>query len=53
MWTVENRVRYDRSTLRCPSDLTDAEWSLISRLSRGPSGEATSGRSTCTRWSTD
>ena len=26
MWTQENRHRYDRSKLRYPSDLTDAEW---------------------------
>ena len=30
MWTVENRVRYDRSKLRYPSDLTDKEWALAS-----------------------
>jgi transposase len=39
MWTVENRGRYDRSRLRYPSDLTDAEWSLtkplIPRAKRG------------------
>ena len=29
MWTVENRARYDRSKLRYPSDVTDAEWSLV------------------------
>jgi len=29
MWTNENRHRYDRSKLRYPSDLTDAEWALI------------------------
>ena len=29
---MENRRRYDRSKLRYPSDLTDAEWSLISPL---------------------
>jgi len=29
MWTTENRARYDRSKLRYPSDLTDAEWALI------------------------
>ena len=29
MWTVENRVRYDRSQLRYPSDLTDEEWALV------------------------
>ncbi len=29
MWTKENRVRYDRSKLRYPSDLTDEEWVLI------------------------
>jgi transposase len=32
MWTNENRVRYDRSKLRYPSDLTEAEWLLIKRL---------------------
>src|ERR1700710_5921 len=32
MWTTENRGRYDRSRLRYPSDLTDAEWTLIARL---------------------
>jgi transposase len=39
MWTVENRVRYDRSKLRYPSDLTDEEWTLakteIPRAKRG------------------
>jgi hypothetical protein len=29
MWTDENRARYDRSKLRYPSDLTDAEWELV------------------------
>lgn len=29
MWTAENRVRYDRSQLRYPSDLTDEEWMLV------------------------
>jgi transposase len=32
MWTSENRGRYDRSRLRYPSDLTDAEWALIEPL---------------------
>jgi transposase len=32
MWTVENRARYDRDGLRYPSDLTDAEWTLIAGL---------------------
>ena len=32
MWTNENRHRYDRSNLRYPSDLTDAEWTLIKPL---------------------
>jgi transposase len=32
MWTKENRGRYDRSKLRYPSDLTDAEWARIGRL---------------------
>ncbi len=29
MWTPENRPKYDRSKLRYPSDLTDAQWALI------------------------
>lgn len=32
MWTQENRVRYDRSQLRYPSDLTDEEWSIIAPI---------------------
>ena len=32
MRTDENRGRYDRSKLRYPSDLTDAEWALIGPL---------------------
>lgn len=32
MWTDENCGRYDRSRLRYPSDLTDAEWDLIGPL---------------------
>ena len=32
MWTAENRTRYNRSKLRYPSDLTDAEWALVSPL---------------------
>ena len=32
MWTNENRHRYDRSHLRYPSDLTDAEWALVEPL---------------------
>ena len=32
MWTSENRAKYDRSGLRYPSDLTDAEWVLIGPL---------------------
>lgn len=39
MWTKDNRARYDRSALRYPSDLTDAEWAevapLIPRAKRG------------------
>lgn len=34
MWTVENRVRYNRDMLRYPSDLTDAEWGLMEPLIR-------------------
>ena len=32
MWTNENRARYDRSKLRYPSDVTDAEWAHIAPL---------------------
>ncbi len=32
MWTNENRARDDRRGLRDPSDLSDAEWTLISLL---------------------
>jgi transposase len=32
MWTNKNRSLYDRSKLRYPSDLTDAEWALIEPL---------------------
>ena len=29
MWTNENRAHYDRSKLRYPSDVTDAEWAHV------------------------
>jgi transposase len=32
MWTVENRKTYNRTKQRYPSDLTDAEWTLIEPL---------------------
>ena len=32
MWTQANRGRYDRSELRYPSDLTDAEWAIVAPL---------------------
>ena len=32
MWTNENRARYDRSALRYPSDLTEAEWGYVKPL---------------------
>jgi hypothetical protein len=32
MWTNENHARYDRSKLRYPSDLTDAESAIIGPL---------------------
>ena len=32
MWTKENRARYDRSKLRYPSDVTDAEWAHLAPL---------------------
>src|ERR1019366_3321548 len=32
MWTAQNRRRYDRSSLRYPSDLTDDEWAHVGPL---------------------
>jgi len=32
MWTPEHRLAADRSGLRYPSDLDDAEWALIAPL---------------------
>jgi putative transposase len=32
MWTAENRPKYDRDTLRYPSDLTDEEFGYIEPL---------------------
>ena len=32
MWTAENCPRYNRDSLRYPSDLTDDEWGLIGAL---------------------
>ncbi len=32
MWSNQNRARYDRSRLRYPSDLTDAEWAHVEPL---------------------
>lgn len=29
MWTTANRARYNRDQLRYPSDVTDAEWTVI------------------------
>ena len=29
MWTAANRPRYNRDSLRYPSDVTDDEWALI------------------------
>lgn len=32
MWTAENRRTYERTGLRYPSDLSDAEWALVAAL---------------------
>ena len=32
MWTAESRPRYNRDTLRYPSDLTDEEWAVVEPL---------------------
>jgi hypothetical protein len=52
MWTDENRARYDRSKLRYPSDLTDAEWELVRPCIRRASEVDASARSICAKWST-
>src|SRR6478752_336400 len=44
MWTNKNRARYDRSKLRYPSDLTDAEWGLVEPLI--PPGKTGGGKRT-------
>ena len=32
MWTTKNRARYNRDTLRYPSDVTEEEWAVIAPL---------------------
>ena len=32
MWTAKNRARYNRDTLRYPSDVTEEEWAVIAPL---------------------
>jgi transposase len=32
MWRHENRSKYNRDCLRCPSDLTDEEWARVEPL---------------------
>src|SRR5258707_15608836 len=44
MWTSKNGGRYDRSKLRYPSDLTDAEWGLVEPLI--PPGKTGGGKRT-------
>ena len=44
MWTSKKRVRYDRSKLRYPSDLTDDEWLLVEPLI--PPGKTGGGKRT-------
>jgi len=44
MWTNKNRARYDRSKLRYPSDLSDAEWKLLEPMI--PPGKSGGGKRT-------
>ena len=37
MWTPDTRLEHDRNDLRYPSDLTDAEWSILEPLLPSPS----------------
>jgi transposase len=32
MWTKKNRPKYNRDSLRYPSDVTDEEWALVAPL---------------------
>jgi len=52
MWTPENRGRYDRSKLRYPSDLTEAEWGLVLPLIPPAKPAGTGGTSMSARSST-
>ena len=36
MWTLENRLKYNRDHLRYPSDLTDDEWACVAPLISPP-----------------
>lgn len=44
MWMSENRARYERSQLRYPSDVTDAEWKLVEPMI--PPGKTGGGKRT-------
>ena len=48
-WTLENRCRYDRATLRYPSDLTDAEWAWIELFIPPAKRGGNSAQLTCAR----
>jgi len=50
MWANENRARYDRSGLRYPSDVTDAERALVEPLILPPDRAAGRAGSICARW---
>jgi hypothetical protein len=52
MWTTENRPRYNRDSLRYPSDLSDEEWTLVEPLIPPPSVAGVGARWWCARWST-
>ena len=51
MWKPKHRLATDRRDLRYPSDLTDAEWTLIAPLIPPANAGDASGRSTCARFS--
>ena len=52
MWTLENHGRYDRSALRYPSDLTDAEGASIEHFPPPTKRGGNKVRSIYARWST-
>ena len=52
MWKPEHRLAAQRSGLRYPSDLTDAQWAIAEPMIRQLGRVADRGMSTCAKCST-